>query len=197
MWWAVVLLLDVLSREAAPEPQLSRVSLLRLPRFSDSPPPLPRLHVRLPSPAPPCPPPPPFPGSMSASLRSPAPSLTSRRRFPPPIVPFPAESLDPSAGGGLQWSRPRRRPPSLDPGRGPAGKGWGGEWSAKTTQGPACLPAPRLTRLLQYGRTALDHAVREGSDAAAALLRADPRVAAALAAAGKSRGRSRRSLGRG
>ena len=44
------------------------------------------------------------------------------------------------------------------------------------------LPAPRPSPLLQYGWTPLDYAQMEGKDAAAVLLRADPRVAAELAA---------------
>ena len=46
-------------------------------------------------------------------------------------------------------------------------------------------PALRLS-LLQLGKTSLNYAQSLGMTAAAALLRADPRVAAALAAAGKA-----------
>ena len=46
-----------------------------------------------------------------------------------------------------------------------------------------CLRAPRPSPLLQEGKTPLDWAQRNGS--AAALLRADPRVGAALAEAGE------------
>ena len=49
----------------------------------------------------------------------------------------------------------------------------------------ARLPAPRPFLLLQFGKTPLDYAQSCNRDAAAALLRADQRVAAALAATGK------------
>ena len=48
---------------------------------------------------------------------------------------------------------------------------------------PACLPAPRPSPLLQGGMTPLDWAQRYGKVAAAALLEADPRVAAAASKA--------------
>ena len=47
-------------------------------------------------------------------------------------------------------------------------------------------PATCPSRLLQSGKTPLDWAQIHGKDAAATLLEADPRVAAALAAAGSA-----------
>ena len=55
---------------------------------------------------------------------------------------------------------------------------------AEAAQGRACLPAPRPSPLLQEGSSPLDYAQILGHASSAALLRADPRVAAALAAAG-------------
>ena len=56
----------------------------------------------------------------------------------------------------------------------------------KRLRGSTRLPGPRPFPLLQGGKTPLGYAQSRGMDAAAALLRADPRVAAALAAAGKA-----------
>ena len=104
---------------------------------------------------------------------------------PAPFSPAPAVWLDPRAYGGCLWPRPRRRPPPRDPSGGPAFYG-SGEGRAEAAQGPACLPAPSPFPLLRVGKTPLDTAQSMKKAAAAALLEADPRVAAALAAeAGK------------
>ena len=113
--------------------------------------------------------------------RPPAPIITPLHISPAPFSPGLEAWLHPSACGGSQWTRPRRRPPPRDPRGGPACEGWAGEGRAEVVQStPACLTHAPLNPL-QLGKTPLDIAQNEGkaAAAAAALLLADPRVSAA------------------
>ena len=150
------------SREAAPEPQLPREPLQRPPVL---------------------PPLPPSPGLCPPHHFSAFPLLPPLSASP--ILPAPAAWLVSSACGGSQWPHLYRRPLTCYPGGGPAGKS-ACEGRAEAARGTARPPAQRCFTLLQASSTPLDLAQRFGKDPSVALLRADPRVAAALTAAGKA-----------
>ena len=113
--------------------------------------------------------------------------------LPVPSSAAPVERQDPSACGCLQWPRPRRRPPPRDSRGRPPSEGHG-EGCAEVKQWPISStpcsnaasqirsPLPFLLRshLTQLGTTPLYWAQKNRRTAAAALLQADPRVAAAL-----------------
>ena len=114
-------------------------------------------------------------------LASPVP-VTFSSFCPATLSPAPVVWLDSFAYGGFQWPRLRRRPPPRDAGGKPAGSDNSGEGARRGILGVR-LPYPRPSPLLQGSKTPLTYAQSEGRNAAAALLQADPRVAAALAAA--------------